>query len=232
MRWRSSWPAHARLLRLGRLGRLLGRLFLLECLATPIDRRQPENSVGRVPREHLRKLRPVPCSTARQAPGRHAERSSSSLRIHRSRHRAPPGGVRDNHRCPSPVHTRPARSPGVPAQRRSSCAATGCRPGLGADDLPPDDTSLLGIDRSASAPCPQTHELIDPAGPTFVMSRNGIATILSSRSSYGLAKSSAFCESLTEKFDAGHLERHKDAIPHRHFPARARSACQPNNPLS
>ena len=44
-----------------------------------------------------------------------------------------------------------------------------------------------------------TLELIEPAGPTLVMSRNGIATTLSSRSSYGLAKSAAFCESLTEK---------------------------------
>ena len=44
-----------------------------------------------------------------------------------------------------------------------------------------------------------TLELIDPAGPMVLMSRNGIATTLSSRSSYGLAKFAVFCESLTEK---------------------------------
>ncbi len=55
--------------------------------------------------------------------------------------------------------------------------------------------------------CTRIHEarsstlmLIEPAGPTFVMLRNSSLWTLSSRSSYGSAKSGAFWLSATEKF--------------------------------
>ena len=203
----SSWPPSRR------RGPCLA--LLLEGLGQPVDRLEAQQPVGRVTGDHLGQRRPVLVGQDDEAHAVVGEQAGSLAREAVDRPAVVDAAMAAVGVGPPAQSRNEAGEISLPCSRYGRSVICGvCRSartaglmiGLPAS-LPP--WVCTATQRAISA----TLELIEPAGPTLVMSRNGITRTFPSCSSYGTGEVVGLLRVEHREVAGGHPQRPEDPCP-------------------